>query len=50
MKNIHQPNFEEDFLGKSCTYFLKVFGIEIQNEDTPAEITADTSVTFRSSD
>ena len=45
-----QPNIEEDFLGKPYIYFLKVFGIETQNEDTPAEIAADTSLTFRSSD
>ena len=49
-KNRHQSNVKEDFLGKSCIYFLNVFGIEPQNEHTPAEITADTSLTFRSSD
>ena len=38
MKNRRQPNFKEDFLGKPCIYFLKVFGIETQNnEDTPAD-------------
>ena len=26
-----QPNFEEDFLSKPCTYFLNVFDIETQN-------------------
>ena len=25
-KNKHQQNFEEDFLGKPCSYFLNVFG------------------------
>ena len=50
-KNRRQPNFEEDFLGKPCSYFLNVFGIETQNEDTPAEITADTPLSFsRSAD
>ena len=49
-KNRCQPNFEEDFLGKLCTYFLKVFGIETQNVDTQVEITADTPLSFRSSD
>ena len=50
-KNRRQPNFEEDFLSKPCMYFLKVFGIETQSENTPAELTvADTSLTFRSSD
>ena len=49
-KNRHQPNFEEDFLGKPCTYFLNVFDIETQNEDTPTEITADTPLTFKNSD
>ena len=48
-KNRRQPNFEEDFLGKPCTYFLNVFCIETQNEDTTAEITADTPLSFRSS-
>ena len=33
-----------------CTYFLKVFGIETQNGDTQVEITADTPLSFRSSD
>ena len=45
-KNRRQPNFEEDFLGKPCSYFLNVFGIETQNQDTPAEITADTPLSF----
>ena len=49
-ENRRQPNFEEDFLGKPCTYFLKVFGIETQNADTQVEITADTPLSFRSSD
>ena len=49
-KNRHQPNFEEDFLDKPCTCFLKVFGIETQNVDTPVEITAGTPLSFRSSD
>ena len=50
-KNRRQPNFEENFLGKSCTYFLNVFDIETQNQDTPAEITADTPLSFsRSTD
>ena len=49
-KNRRQPNFEETFLGKPCIYFLNVFGIETQNEDTPAEITVGTPLTFRSSD
>ena len=49
-KNRLQPNFEIDFLGNLCIYFLNVFGQEIQNEDTPAENTTDTSLTFRSSD
>ena len=44
-----QPNIEEDFLDNPCIYFLKVLGIETQNED-PADIAADTSLTFRSSD
>ena len=48
-KNRRQPNVKEDFLGKSFIYFQNVFGIEAQNEDTPVEITADTSLTFRSS-
>ena len=46
-KNRCQPNFEEDFLGKPCSYFLNVFGIETQNQDTPAEIiTADTPLSL----
>ena len=49
-KNRRQSNVKEDFLGKSCIFFLNVFGIEPQNEHTPAEITADTSLTFRGSD
>ena len=50
-KNRRQPNFEEGFLGKPCSYFLNVFGIETQNEDTPAEITAVTPLSFsRSTD
>ena len=49
-ENRHQPNFEEDFLDKPCPCFLNVFSIEIQNVDTPAEITADTPLSFRSSD
>ena len=49
-KNRRQPNFEEDFLGKPCTYFLKVFGIETQNTDTQVEITADTPLSFTNSD
>ena len=49
-KNRRQPNFEEDFLGKPCTYFLKVFGIETQNADTQVEITADTPLSFTNSD
>ena len=49
-KTRRQPNFEEDFLGKPCTYSLKVFGIETQNTDTPVEITADTPLSFRSSE
>ena len=24
----HQPNFEKDFLAKSCTYFLNVFAAD----------------------
>ena len=49
-RNRRQPNFEEDFLGKPCTYFLKVFGIETQNADTQVEITADTPLSFTNSD
>ena len=49
-KNRCQPNFEEDFLGKLCIYFLKVFGKETQNVHTQVEITADTPLSFRSSD
>ena len=49
-KNRCQPNFKEDFFGKPCIHFLKVFGIETQNEDASAEITADSPLTFRSSD
>ena len=49
-KNRRQPNFEVDFLGKPCIYFLNVFGIETQNEDTLAKITANTPLTFKSSD
>ena len=49
-KNRRQPNFEEDFLGKPCTYFLKVFSIETQNADTQVEITADTPLSFTNSD
>ena len=49
-KNRRQLNFEEDFLGKPCIYFLNVFGIEAHNGDTPAEITVATPLTFRSSD
>ena len=49
-KNRRQSNFEEDFLGKPCTYFLKVYGIETQNTDTPVEITPDTPLSFKSSD
>ena len=45
-KNRCQPNFKEDFLGKPCTYFLKVFSIETQNADTQVEITADTPPYF----
>ena len=33
---------KKTFLVKPCIYFLKVFGIEIQNEDTSAEVTGDT--------
>ena len=49
-KNRWQPNFKEDFSGKPCIYFLKVFGVETQNEEAPAELTADTPMTFRNSD
>ena len=49
-KNRCQPNFKEDFSGKPCIYFLEVFGVETQNEEAPAEITADAPMTFRSSD
>ena len=49
-RNRRQPNFEEDFLGKPCTYFLKVFGKETQNADTQVEITADTPLSFTNSD
>ena len=45
--------FRDDYKKNRCQpkfYFLKVFGIETQNEDASAEITADTPLTFRSSD
>ena len=37
-----------DFPGKHCINFLNVSGLKIQNEVTPADITADISLTFRS--
>ena len=48
-KNRRQPNFEIDFLGKPRIYFFECVWYKTQNEDTPAEITADTSLTFRNS-
>ena len=39
-----------DFPGKHCINFLNVSGLEIQNVVTPADIAADTSLTFRSND
>ena len=41
---------KKNFLASLASFFLKVFGIETQNEDALAEITADTPLTFRSSD
>ena len=45
-ENRRQPNL--DFLGKPHINFLNLFGVETQNKDSTAEITADTTLTFRS--
>ena len=47
-ENRRQPNL--DFLGKPHINFLNLFGVETQNKDSTAEITADTTLTFRSMD
>ena len=49
-RNRCQRNFDLDFLDKPYIYFLIVFAIETQNEDALADVTAETSLTFRSSD
>ena len=45
-ENRRQPNL--DFLGKPHINFLNLFGVATQNKDSTAEITADTTLTFRS--
>ena len=47
-ENRREPNL--DFLCKPYINFLNLFGAETQNKDSAAEITADTTLTFRSMD
>ena len=46
INNRSQPNFEVNFLGKVCIFFMNVLGKEAQNKDSPDEDTVDTSVAF----
>lgn len=48
LKNRCQPYFKSILSWQAFHFLLDEFGIEIQNEDSPDEDTAETSLIFRS--